>query len=83
LQITTLSGRQGPWSAIASFILLLKSSLDGLGNAAKPQKRLFRGPKDTYWDYLSEVGREVADYQHSGYVLATLLSWLKDIEPTC
>ena len=65
-------------SAIASFILLPKASLDGLRAAAKPQKRLFRAPKDTYWDYLREAGREAAGYQWSGYVLATLLAWLAD-----
>jgi hypothetical protein len=69
-------------SAIGSFILLPKSSLDGLRGAAKPRKRLFGAPKDIYWDYLRETGREVADYDWSGYVLATLLEWLKDQRQT-
>ena len=51
-------------SAIASFIKLPKSALEGLRNAAT-------GGTDS--DYLRSNGREVAEW--SGYVLATLLPY--------
>jgi hypothetical protein len=56
-------------SAIASFIKLPKSALEGLREAAA------NGTDD---DYLSENGREVVDYGWSGYVLATLLPSLEE-----
>ena len=65
-------------SAIASFIKVPKSALDGLRKAAVPQKRLFGGSKDTYHDYLREHGHEIADYRWSGFVLATLLPYLQE-----
>jgi hypothetical protein len=67
-----------PMSAIASFIKLPKTALDGLREAAVPKKRLFGSPRDTYHDYLRRYGREVADYKWSGYVLATLLVCLQE-----
>lgn len=65
-------------SAIASFNLLPVTALDGLRKSAVPKKRIFGGSKDTYWDYLRRNGREVVNYQWSGYVLGTLLCCLKD-----
>jgi hypothetical protein len=65
-------------SAIAEFIKLPKTALDGLSKAAIPKKSLFRSPRDTYHDYLGENGKEVAAYQWSGYVLATLLPYLEE-----
>lgn len=64
-------------SAIASFIKLPKSALDGLRKAAVPQKRLFGAPKDTYYEYLRKNGREVTEYRWSGFVLGTLLPYLQ------
>ena len=64
-------------SAVASFILLPRAALSGLRDAAVPRKRLFGTPKDTYGDFLARSGREVGDYQWSGYVLATLLCCLE------
>jgi hypothetical protein len=64
-------------SAIASFIKLPKTALDGLREAAVPKKRLFGAPRDTYPDYLRQHGQEIADYKWSGYVLATLLVCLQ------
>ena len=64
-------------SAIASFIKLPKTALDGLRQAAVPKKRLFGAPRDTYHDYLRLHGQEVADYKWSGYVLVTLLVCLQ------
>jgi hypothetical protein len=64
-------------SAIASFIKLPKAALDRLREAAVPKKRLFGGQRDTYPDYLRQHGKEVADYNWSGHVLATLLVYLQ------
>ena len=58
-----------PMSAIASFVKLPKSALEGLRNAAAG---------GTDHDYLSANGREVAEYRWSGYVLATLLPYLEE-----
>ena len=65
-------------SAIAQFIKLLKTALEGLNRVAIPKKPLFGPPRDTYHDYLGQHGEEVADYQWSGYVLATLLPYLEE-----
>ena len=65
-------------SAIASFIKLPKTALDGLREAAIPKKRLFGAARDTYPDYLRQRGQSVADYKWSGYVLATLLPCLEE-----
>jgi hypothetical protein len=69
-------------SAMASFILLPQAALSGLRDAAVPKKRFFGPAKDTYWDFLAQAGREVGDYRWSGYVLATLLCWLKENHQT-
>jgi hypothetical protein len=65
-------------SAIAAFIKLPKTALDGLLAAATPKKRIFGQPRDNYFDYLQQNGEEVADYRWSGYVLGTLLPYLAD-----
>ncbi len=65
-------------SAVASFILMPKSALDGLRAAATPQRSWLGRPKDRYWDYLKEHGREVSQYEWSGYILATLLPFLEE-----
>jgi|SRR5689334_3081745 len=64
-------------SAIASFIKLPKTALEGLREAAVPKKRLFGAPRDTYQEYLRRHGREIVAYEWSGYVLATLLTCLQ------
>jgi len=56
-------------SAIASFIKLPKTALEGLRKAAA---------SGTDYDYLHANGREVAEYRWSGYVLATLLPYLQE-----
>ncbi len=56
-------------SAIASFIKLPKSALEGLRKAST-------GGTDR--NYLSTNGREVAEYRWSGDVLATLLPYLEE-----
>jgi hypothetical protein len=64
-------------SAIASFIRLPKSAIPGVRDAAIPKKSLFGGTKDTFHDFLRKHGRAVASYEWSGYVIATLLPFLK------
>lgn len=64
-------------SAIASFIKLPKTALDGLREAAIPKKRFFGSPRDTYPDYLQRHGQQAADYKWSGYILATLIVCLQ------
>ncbi len=65
-------------SAIASFILLPKSALSELSDAATPKKGFFGGVKDRFHDFLRSRGREVTSYDWSGYVLATLLPFLDE-----
>lgn len=65
-------------SAIASFVKLPKTALEGLRQAAVPKKRLFGTPRDHYLDYLQQYGQQVAAYQWSGFVLATLLPYLEE-----
>jgi hypothetical protein len=64
-------------SAIASFILIPKSSLPELRSAAVPKKAWFGGTKDRFHDFLRQRGREVSRYDWSGYVIATLLVYLQ------
>ena len=56
-------------SAIASFTKIPKASLDGLRQATA------QGGFDKY---LEQHGTSVADYEWSGYVLATLLPYLDE-----
>jgi hypothetical protein len=67
-------------SAIASFILLPKSALPELRKAAVPKKRFFffGALKYRFRDFLRTRGREVASYDWSGYVIATVLPYLEE-----
>jgi hypothetical protein len=65
-------------SAIASFILMPKSALDALREAAPPKRSWLGKPKDIYNDFLAQHGRVVARYEWSGYILATLLPYLEE-----
>ncbi len=65
-------------SAIASFIRVQTSSLPEIREAAVPKKAFFGGLKDTFDDTLKRKGKDVARYQWSGYVLATLLVCLEE-----
>jgi hypothetical protein len=66
-------------SAIASLIVIPKAAVGGLREAAVPPKKGWLGSaKDTYWDYLKQNGREVADYPWSGYVLGSVMDWLQE-----
>ena len=56
-------------SAIASFTKLPKTSLDGLRQATA------HGGFDRF---LQQHGKSVADYEWSGYILATLLPYLDE-----
>jgi hypothetical protein len=59
-------------SAIASFILLPRAALSELRDTTVAKEDV------TYRKILDQAGHEVADYQWSGYVLATLLCCLKE-----
>lgn len=65
-------------AAIASFIQLPKAALDDLRVAAVPKKRLFGRPRDLYHEFLDKRGRAVTEYRWSGFVLATLLTYLDE-----
>jgi hypothetical protein len=65
-------------SAIASFMSIPKSALDGLRDAATPKKNWRGKIVDNYPSYLAAHAREVATYPWSGYVLATLLPFLEE-----
>ena len=65
-------------SSIATFTRLPKTSLTGLRNAATPKKGFFGGSKDVFHAYLEKHGKEVAQYDWSGYILATLLPFLDE-----
>src|SRR5580698_7782789 len=56
-------------SAIASFIQLPKTALEGLRQAAT---------QSNFHGYLEQHGEEAANYEWSGYVFGTLLVYLKN-----
>ena len=58
-------------SAIASFTKLSKTSLDSLRQAAAQGK---------FDSFLQQHGKSVADYAWSGFILATVLSYLDEQE---
>lgn len=65
-------------SAIASFIKIPASALENLRRVAVPEKRFFRAPKNEFNEYVRAHGREVVQYGWSGYVLFTLLVYLRE-----
>jgi len=68
-------------SAIASFIQIPKTAIEGLRlAAAPPKKKLFGSSRDNYWDYLRENGKEVAEFRWSGWVYNPLLVYLQERE---
>jgi hypothetical protein len=66
-------------SAIASFLRLPVSSLEELRITAVPKKRFFGGVRDDMPHYLARHGAAVAEYRWSGYVIATVLVYLKEL----
>jgi hypothetical protein len=65
-------------SAIAMFFQLPLGAIEGLRSAAAPKKSWLGKPKDTFWDYLRQHGREVVEYHWSGYVYNSLLVYLEE-----
>lgn len=65
-------------SSIASFKKVNKAALEGLAKAATPRRTFFGGTKDEYPNYLSANATDVARYEWSGFVLATLLPYLEE-----
>jgi hypothetical protein len=68
-------------SAIATFTKLPIALLDGLLEATATMRPLADYPEHLvtgYCDYLEGYGREVVDFQWSGYIIVTLLQYLDD-----
>jgi hypothetical protein len=65
-------------SAIAQFVKLPKTALDGLAKAATPKKSLFGRTHDGYQDYLRQHGEQAASNPWSGHILATVLPYLEE-----
>ena len=65
-------------SAIASFHRFREEDLPGLREAAVPARRFLRAPQDGFWDYVRARGAPVLEFDGSGYVFATLLSFLEE-----
>jgi hypothetical protein len=66
-------------SAVASFVRIPVASLEELRSTAVPKKRFFGGVRDDMPHFLSQTGRAVAEYRWSGYVIATVLVYLKSL----
>jgi hypothetical protein len=64
--------------ATAEFIKLPKTAIEGLSKVAAPKKRLIGPSLDRYYDYLQKHGQTAAEYRWTGYVLATVLPYLKE-----
>jgi hypothetical protein len=64
-------------SSIASATLLPIDALARLQAATKPEKRLFFGSRDRFHTVLRQQGRHLSDYRGQGFVLGTLLVYLK------
>lgn len=64
--------------AIAEFIKLPRAAIEGLSKVAAPKKRLIGPSLDRYYDYLAKHGQTAAEYRWSGFVLATVLPYLKE-----
>jgi len=62
-------------SAVASFILVPQDSLPVLAAVAKQPAHT----EDPYWGFLNLNGREVGNYEWSGYTLAVLLPYLEEV----
>jgi hypothetical protein len=52
--------------------------LEKIAEAATPRRGFFGGVKDEFDAVLSRFGRTYPDFDHSGYVLATVLPYLAD-----
>jgi hypothetical protein len=65
-------------SAIASFLRVRESDLQGLREAAIPVKRLFRAPRDGFWEYLRARAEPVLEFGGSGHIFGTLFSFLDE-----
>jgi hypothetical protein len=65
-------------SAIASFVLLPKSRIGELLAALDREAGKEFWTDHPYHDCLAEHGRQLADYEWSGWVLGTLLAYLQE-----
>ena len=77
---TVTSEWRPPWSkrgsAIGRSFVISESALPIVQAAARPRKRIRRGPSDEFWDVLGRETITRIEYSWSGYVLATLLPYL-------
>ena len=71
-----------PWSkrgsAVGQSFVISESALPIVQAAASPRKRIVRGTSDEFWDVLGRETITRIEYAWSGYVLATLLPYLKE-----
>jgi hypothetical protein len=71
-----------PWSkrgsASGQSFVISESVLPIVEAAGSPRKRIVRGTSDEFWDVLGRETIARFDYAWSGYVLATLLSYLDE-----
>ena len=65
-------------SAIALFIQIPVSAIEGLRKAAVPTRTWYGKPQDHYWEYLRQHGRETVEFHWSGYVFNSLLVYLEE-----
>lgn len=65
-------------SAIAEFIRLPKTALEGLRSSATTKRKLFGGTSNNFPEYLRKHGKEEAEYRWSGWVFSTLLAYLDE-----
>ena len=65
-------------AAVGRSYILPEATLRLVREAATPRKRLLRGTEDEFWGVLERESVGSVEYEWSGYVLATLLSYLKE-----
>jgi hypothetical protein len=67
-------------STLASTTILRAADLNGLAQTAQSKGRSWFGlGRDSYQAFLEKNGRPLGDYPASGYVVATLLSYLEEM----
>ena len=65
-------------SSIASFYLIRDADLPGLRKAAALSKGIVGTSRDGFWNYMEARGVPVVEFDGSGYIFGTLLSYLED-----
>jgi hypothetical protein len=65
-------------AALGEAFVLDEAALSVVRDAATPKKRPLRSAVDEFWDVLQRESSSQLSYQWSGYVLATLLTYLDE-----